>query len=62
MQLEQQQPLPLPQLNATDMRELREIKQLLWGDNVREDVFKRWSQGNHPINSPIPFTITTTPH
>nr|XP_016937253.1 ubiquitin carboxyl-terminal hydrolase MINDY-3 homolog [Drosophila suzukii] len=45
MQLEQQQPLPLPQLNATDMRELREIKQLLWGDNVREDVFKRWSQG-----------------
>ncbi|XP_017068383.1 ubiquitin carboxyl-terminal hydrolase MINDY-3 homolog [Drosophila eugracilis] len=34
-----------PQLNAIDMRELREIKQLLWGDNVREDVFKRWSQG-----------------
>ncbi|EDW56088.1 GM22931 [Drosophila sechellia] len=34
-----------PMLNATDMRELREIKQLLWGDNVREDVFKRWSQG-----------------
>ncbi|XP_016994980.2 ubiquitin carboxyl-terminal hydrolase MINDY-3 homolog [Drosophila takahashii] len=32
-------------MNATDMRELRDIKQLLWGDNVREDVFKRWSQG-----------------
>ncbi|XP_052849545.1 ubiquitin carboxyl-terminal hydrolase MINDY-3 homolog [Drosophila gunungcola] len=41
-----QEKLPLQlQLNATDMRELREIKQLLWGDNVREDVFKRWSQG-----------------
>ncbi|XP_017107444.2 ubiquitin carboxyl-terminal hydrolase MINDY-3 homolog isoform X1 [Drosophila bipectinata] len=34
-----------PQLNATDVRELREIKQLLWGENVRDDVFKRWSQG-----------------
>ncbi|KAH8421253.1 hypothetical protein KR009_007017 [Drosophila setifemur] len=34
-----------PQLNVNDVRELREIKQLLWGDNVREDVFKRWSQG-----------------
>lgn len=44
MQQQQQQ----PQLNATDVRELREIKQLLWGDNVREDVFKRWSQGNTP--------------
>ncbi|KAH8400405.1 hypothetical protein KR215_011363, partial [Drosophila sulfurigaster] len=29
----------------SDLRELREIKQLLWGDNVREDVFTRWSQG-----------------
>ncbi|XP_039496827.1 ubiquitin carboxyl-terminal hydrolase MINDY-3 homolog [Drosophila santomea] len=42
---QERQPLQLPLLNATDMRELREIKQLLWGDNVREDVFKRWSQG-----------------
>ncbi|EDW37870.1 GL21329 [Drosophila persimilis] len=44
-QQQQQQLPPMPQLNANDMRELREIKQLLWGDNVREDVFKRWSQG-----------------
>ncbi|XP_030382622.1 ubiquitin carboxyl-terminal hydrolase MINDY-3 homolog [Scaptodrosophila lebanonensis] len=28
-----------------DMRELGEIQQLLWGDNVLEDVFNRWSQG-----------------
>ncbi|KAH8303455.1 hypothetical protein KR059_011445 [Drosophila kikkawai] len=41
---QQQQPSP-PQLNANDMREMRDIKQLLWGDNVREDVFRRWSQG-----------------
>ncbi|XP_017040518.1 ubiquitin carboxyl-terminal hydrolase MINDY-3 homolog [Drosophila ficusphila] len=42
---QQQQQQQQPQLNATDMRELRDIKQLLWGDNVREDVFERWSQG-----------------
>lgn len=36
-------------LNESDMRELREIKQLLWGDSVREDVFKRWSQGKFSL-------------
>lgn len=50
-------------LNATDMRELREIKQLLWGDNVREDVFKRWSQGNHPSpHLPIPHAHSMHHH
>ncbi|KAH8387125.1 hypothetical protein KR093_004914 [Drosophila rubida] len=39
---QQQQQL---RLNDSDMRELCEIKQLLWGDSVREDVFTRWSQG-----------------
>lgn len=52
-----------PMLNATDMRELREIKQLLWGDNVREDVFKRWSQGNHPSpHLPIPHAHSMHHH
>nr|XP_032296193.1 ubiquitin carboxyl-terminal hydrolase MINDY-3 homolog [Drosophila virilis] len=40
---QQQQQLLRP--NESDMRELREIIHLLWGDSVREDVFKRWSQG-----------------
>lgn len=35
--------------HESDMRELREIKQLLWGDSVREDVFKRWSQGKYSL-------------
>jgi len=35
-----------------DMRELREIKQLLWGDSVREDVFTRWSQGKYAAAAP----------
>ncbi|XP_017850917.1 ubiquitin carboxyl-terminal hydrolase MINDY-3 homolog [Drosophila busckii] len=43
MQQQQQQQMQRPSEN--DMRELREIKQLLWGDMVREDVFNRWSQG-----------------
>ncbi|XP_064537200.1 ubiquitin carboxyl-terminal hydrolase MINDY-3 homolog isoform X1 [Drosophila montana] len=40
---QQQQQLLRP--NESDIRELREIIHLLWGDSVREDVFKRWSQG-----------------
>lgn len=49
-QQQQQQQLQLQQLlNESDMRELREIKQLLWGDSVREDVFKRWSQGKFSL-------------
>ncbi|XP_068141200.1 ubiquitin carboxyl-terminal hydrolase MINDY-3 homolog [Drosophila tropicalis] len=37
--------IQLMQPNVKDIRELCDIKQLLWGDGVREDVFKRWSQG-----------------
>lgn len=44
-----------PQLHANDVREMRDIKQLLWGDNVREDVFRRWSQGKH-YTTPAPTT------
>ncbi|XP_034483692.1 ubiquitin carboxyl-terminal hydrolase MINDY-3 homolog isoform X2 [Drosophila innubila] len=44
-QQQQQQQQHLLHFNDSDMRELREIKQLLWGDSVREDVFRRWSQG-----------------
>ncbi|KAM8719314.1 hypothetical protein ACLKA7_011947 [Drosophila subpalustris] len=42
---QQQHQQQLLHFHDSDMRELREIKQLLWGDSVREDVFRRWSQG-----------------
>lgn len=29
----------------SDASELREIKKLLWSDNLKPDVFFRWSQG-----------------
>ncbi|XP_073833625.1 ubiquitin carboxyl-terminal hydrolase MINDY-3 homolog [Musca autumnalis] len=32
-------------LTAKDARELQEIRNLLWGPNIRLDVFRRWSQG-----------------
>ncbi|EDV91699.1 ubiquitin carboxyl-terminal hydrolase MINDY-3 homolog [Drosophila grimshawi] len=44
-QQQEQQQQQLVRCNEHDMRELREIKQLVWGASVREDVFKRWSQG-----------------
>lgn len=30
---------------AKDARELQEIRNLLWGQAIRLDVFRRWSQG-----------------
>lgn len=30
---------------SNDKQELIDIKTLLWGDTVKADVFKRWSQG-----------------
>lgn len=29
----------------SDEREHREIRNLLWGSNIRADIFRRWSQG-----------------
>ncbi|CAD7091558.1 unnamed protein product [Hermetia illucens] len=31
--------------NSNDERELKEIRNLLWGPSIRLDVFRRWSQG-----------------
>lgn len=35
-------------------QELHELKYLLWGAEVKEDIFKRWSQG---INILVYYTI-----
>lgn len=34
--------------------ELQEIRNLLWGPNIKEDVFRRWAQG---INIKSIFSI-----
>jgi len=36
---------------ASDDELLRNIKTLLWGTTVKEDVFKRWAQGNKALFS-----------
>lgn len=33
------------ELSENAARELQEIRKLLWGPNIRVDVFRRWSQG-----------------
>lgn len=33
----------------SDVLELREIKKLLWSENLKPDVFFRWSQGVYLI-------------
>lgn len=32
--------------STSDDNDLREIRNLLWGPTIINDVFKRWSQGN----------------
>lgn len=38
-------------MGETDLRhndhDIAGVKKLLWGDNIKEDVFRRWSQGFH---------------
>lgn len=31
--------------NLSDEQELNEIREIVWGPNIRLDVFQRWSQG-----------------
>ena len=31
-----------------DEQELKQFRNLLWGQNIRLDVFRRWSQGLFP--------------
>lgn len=33
-------------VTASDDELLKNIKMLLWGSTVKEDIFKRWAQGN----------------
>lgn len=30
---------------STDDQELKDIREIVWGANIRLDVFRRWSQG-----------------
>lgn len=39
-------------------QELLGIKNLLWGNEIKHDIFKRWSQGNNKVSSY--FTIDVT--
>lgn len=34
----------------TDEQELKEIREIVWGSNIRLDVFRRWSQGLFALN------------
>lgn len=31
--------------SSTDEQELKDIREIVWGPNIRLDVFRRWSQG-----------------
>lgn len=31
--------------NLSDEQELNEFREIVWGPNIRLDVFQRWSQG-----------------
>lgn len=36
---------PAAAQNLSDEQELNEFREIVWGSNIRLDVFQRWSQG-----------------
>lgn len=38
-------PAPPAAQNLSDEQELNEFREIVWGSNIRLDVFQRWSQG-----------------
>ena len=40
---------------AVPDRKIHELKQLLWGAEIRDDVFQRWNQGNAAMSMMQPI-------
>lgn len=45
--------------NREDNQELKNIRNLLWGPNIRTDIFQRWSQGINDVFSLLLCGFTT---
>lgn len=48
-----------PDVEQTFQDELSEMREIVWGSNIRLDVFQRWSQGMFRLlfHSQFPFAI-----
>lgn len=43
-----------------DEETLTSLKTLLWGTDLKDEVFKRWTQGNYMYNLYLPFWVKST--